>query len=58
MARETVAVLGDGGLPGRHIPDGVHVTADDRAALDGATLVVVAVPTQYIRATLAGLGYT
>ena len=36
-------------LPGARIPDAVRLTADDRSAFDGATMVLSAVPTQYMR---------
>jgi glycerol-3-phosphate dehydrogenase (NAD(P)+) len=39
-------------LPGVTIPNAVEVTSDAARALRRATLVVVAVPTQYIRSTL------
>lgn len=38
-------------LPGVMIPEDVELTADDAAALAGATLVVSAVPTQHMRST-------
>lgn len=41
-------------LPGFRLPDAVRVTAD-RAALGEATLVVCAIPTQFIRATFTPL---
>ncbi len=40
-------------LPGIALPEDLFVTADAAKALCGATLAVVAVPTQYIRATLS-----
>lgn len=43
-------------LPGFRLPDAVEVIADSAAALAGATLVLNAVPTQYIRATWSGFG--
>jgi glycerol-3-phosphate dehydrogenase (NAD(P)+) len=42
-------------LPDFVLPPSVRVTADDREALEGATLVVNAIPTQYIRAVWSGL---
>ncbi len=36
-------------LPGVRVPDPVRLTADDKACFTGATLVVNAVPTQYMR---------
>ena len=42
-------------LPGVRIPAEVRVTGDAREALKGATLAVVAVPTQYVRGTLEGI---
>jgi glycerol-3-phosphate dehydrogenase (NAD(P)+) len=40
-------------LPGFELPEGVEATSDLRAALDQAGLVIVAVPTQAVRALLA-----
>ncbi|MBM4061314.1 MAG: NAD(P)-dependent glycerol-3-phosphate dehydrogenase [Planctomycetes bacterium] len=42
-------------LEGAVLPDAVRVTADGGEALDGAALVLAAVPTQYLRAVLGGL---
>jgi len=42
-------------LPGVTIPAGVRVTADAAEALDGAGLVVSAVPAQFLRATWTAL---
>src|SRR5215210_434741 len=42
-------------LPGVAIPDGIHITADPREATSGADCWVVAVPTAFLRATLARL---
>ncbi|MFN9703713.1 MAG: NAD(P)H-dependent glycerol-3-phosphate dehydrogenase [Planctomycetota bacterium] len=42
-------------LDGVALPDGVLVTADERAALRDAELVLVAVPTQHVRAVAARL---
>lgn len=39
-------------LPGVRLPDAVRATTDAREALDGATVVAVAVPAQNARATL------
>lgn len=36
-------------LPGARIPDQVRLTADDREAFRGNTLVMSAIPTQYVR---------
>jgi len=36
-------------LPGYRLPDGIQVTPNDQKALDGAGLIVSAVPTQFIR---------
>jgi glycerol-3-phosphate dehydrogenase (NAD(P)+) len=36
-------------LPGARVPANVRLTANDRECFDGATLVVCAVPTQYMR---------
>ncbi|HOX08288.1 MAG TPA: NAD(P)H-dependent glycerol-3-phosphate dehydrogenase [Planctomycetota bacterium] len=42
-------------LPGIEIPGGIRVTADASAALSGATAVVSAIPTQFIRPSAARL---
>ncbi|HYO10082.1 MAG TPA: NAD(P)H-dependent glycerol-3-phosphate dehydrogenase [Tepidisphaeraceae bacterium] len=36
-------------LPGVKVPPGVHLTANDGECFDGATLVLSAIPTQYMR---------
>src|SRR4051794_31036139 len=36
-------------LPGARIPPNVRLTANDRDCFDGATLILSAIPTQYIR---------
>lgn len=41
-------------LPGLRLPDRVSATADASVALDGAELVVLAVPSQTLRSNLAG----
>jgi glycerol-3-phosphate dehydrogenase (NAD(P)+) len=41
-------------LPGVRLPDGLRATSDAADALDGAELVVLAVPSQLLRANLAG----
>ena len=38
------------------LPAGIDATSDAAAALDGATLVIVAVPSEFFAATLARLG--
>jgi glycerol-3-phosphate dehydrogenase (NAD(P)+) len=43
-------------LPGIRIPDSVRVTASLPGAVDGAALLVAAVPSQYLRSVLAQLG--
>lgn len=43
-------------LPGLHLPGEVSVEVDAPRALDGATMVVNAIPTQYIRAAWARAG--
>jgi glycerol-3-phosphate dehydrogenase (NAD(P)+) len=43
-----------GRLPGIRLPDSLTATADPARALDGAGLVVLAVPAQALRACLAG----
>jgi glycerol-3-phosphate dehydrogenase (NAD(P)+) len=40
-------------LPGVHIPQDILVTADPAAALAGADIVITAIPTQFLRATVA-----
>ena len=42
-------------LPGVVLPEGVEVTADARDATAGAELMVAAIPSAYLRATLGGL---
>lgn len=42
-------------LPGVRIPDSVHVTADAAEAVEGAALLVAAVPSKFLRAALASL---
>jgi glycerol-3-phosphate dehydrogenase (NAD(P)+) len=42
-------------LPGERFPDGLHVTNDADRVLDGAQLVIVAVPSQHVRAVIGGL---
>jgi glycerol-3-phosphate dehydrogenase (NAD(P)+) len=37
-------------LPGVRVPDAVRLTAEDRACFDGASLILSAIPTQYMRA--------
>jgi glycerol-3-phosphate dehydrogenase (NAD(P)+) len=49
--RENVAYL-----PGVPIPEAVELTADERQAVDGADLCVSAIPTVYLRPTLARFG--
>jgi glycerol-3-phosphate dehydrogenase (NAD(P)+) len=36
-------------LPGTRVPDAVHLTANDSECFDDATLILSAIPTQYIR---------
>jgi len=36
-------------LPGHRLPDGIFVTSDDARALQGADIILSAVPTQFIR---------
>ena len=43
-------------LPGITLPDALRATADPAEALDGADLVVLAVPAQSLRENLAALG--
>ena len=47
--------INDRHLPGIRIPDDILVTACAREAMDGADLVVAAVPSSYLRATLTAL---
>ena len=42
-------------LPGHRIADSVRVTSDPAEALEGANLLVVAIPCQFIRNTLVEL---
>ncbi len=42
-------------LPGIVVPDAVRITSDGELALDGADLIVAAVPTSYLRATMERL---
>ncbi|MEM1165281.1 MAG: NAD(P)H-dependent glycerol-3-phosphate dehydrogenase [Planctomycetota bacterium] len=42
-------------LPGLELPEGVRVTGDDAAAFTGADLIVMAVPTQFVRTVLGRL---
>ena len=42
-------------LPGFRIPDAVRVEADDESSLEGATLIVCAIPVQFIRETILRL---
>jgi glycerol-3-phosphate dehydrogenase (NAD(P)+) len=41
-------------LPGVGLPPGLHASADAAAALDGATLVAIAIPSQTLRDNLGG----
>jgi glycerol-3-phosphate dehydrogenase (NAD(P)+) len=41
-------------LPGVGLPPGLHASADAAAALDGATLVAIAIPSQTLRENLGG----
>jgi len=43
-------------LPGFRVDPSVVITHDEREALEGAELVIVAVPTQFIRSTLGRIG--
>lgn len=38
-------------LPGARIPNEVHLTANERACFEGCSMVLSAIPTQYMRAT-------
>lgn len=42
-------------LPGIHLPDRVHATGDINAAVDGADMLVAAIPSKFLRATLERL---
>ncbi len=42
-------------LPGIVVPDSIRVTSDPALAAGGADLVVAAIPTSYLRATVTGL---
>ncbi|MFA5156040.1 MAG: NAD(P)H-dependent glycerol-3-phosphate dehydrogenase [Candidatus Omnitrophota bacterium] len=39
-------------LPGVRIPDGIDITSDIRAAVSGKDIIVIAVPSQYLRGVL------
>lgn len=54
-AEELAATRASARLPGFGLSKSVEVTADASAALDGAELVVNAIPTQFIRATVGGI---
>jgi glycerol-3-phosphate dehydrogenase (NAD(P)+) len=43
-------------LPGVRLPDSVRLTADDADCFDGATMILSAVPTQYLRSVWQRLG--
>jgi len=43
-------------LPGLELPASVRIIADPRSALDGATMVVSAIPTQFVRAVWLKFG--
>src|SRR5258708_28696904 len=45
-------------LPGLLIPSSVRLTADHRVAIDGADLLIAAIPTVYLRTTLERLAPT
>ncbi|MFH5209614.1 NAD(P)H-dependent glycerol-3-phosphate dehydrogenase [Antrihabitans sp. NCIMB 15449] len=45
-------------LPGTQLPDSLAATSDHVAALDGADIVVLAVPSQSLRANLEGWSYS
>ena len=40
-------------MPGYRLPDGVHFTSDVSAAVDASELVLLAIPTQFLRSFLA-----
>jgi glycerol-3-phosphate dehydrogenase (NAD(P)+) len=42
-------------LPGARVPEGVRLTANDADAFDGCSLILCAIPTQYLRATMRRL---
>jgi len=42
-------------LPGVAIPDSIRITADPAEAMDAADVLIVAIPTSFLRATLAPL---
>lgn len=42
-------------LPGARVPDAVRLTANDRDCFSGATMILSAIPTQYMRQTWARL---
>ena len=43
-------------LPGFSLPDQIRITADDREAVKGASILVFAVPSQHLRSTMARVG--
>lgn len=42
-------------LPGVRIPDSIEITSDFAAAADGAELLIVSIPSRYLREALTGL---
>jgi glycerol-3-phosphate dehydrogenase (NAD(P)+) len=54
-ARFARARINEPHLPGITVPERVQITADSASAALGAELIVVAVPTQYLRATLQSI---
>jgi glycerol-3-phosphate dehydrogenase (NAD(P)+) len=43
-------------LPGIHIPESIAITSNIDAAVSGSEMIVVAIPSQFIRSTLTKLG--
>ncbi|MBI5815951.1 MAG: NAD(P)-dependent glycerol-3-phosphate dehydrogenase [Nitrospinae bacterium] len=41
-------------LPGAHLPENLAATSDETAAVSGCDIVIVAIPTQFMRKALAG----
>lgn len=44
-------------LPGITIPDEIHITSNLNEAIDGKTIIVLAIPTQYIRSIIQKINF-
>ncbi|PVV04683.1 hypothetical protein BB560_000806 [Smittium megazygosporum] len=42
-------------LPGRKLPENVYATSDEKEALDGATMLVIVVPEQFLESSLRSI---